>query len=145
MGVPSVRLAAVIKLELRTGNNPFVVERLGRAGRLGIMKSHGVHPHDMKAQGGILPDVPDHSCYLEFRLLGDAQAALAALASLAVGDDVVIGVGQPLLQTAGKSIDGLKVFPELPATQASAPATQLDLWVWCRGGNAGAVGMASSP
>jgi len=93
----------------------------------------------MIAQPGILADVPDYSCYLEFEARDDAAAAMAALAAIQVDEHAVIGLGQPLVQKAGKSVDGLTPFPELPATHASAPATQLDLWVWCRGATANEV------
>lgn len=90
----------------------------------------------MSQQPGILPDVPDYSCYLEFASRDDAAAALAILAAVKVDEHAVIGLGQPLLRAAGKSVAGLTAFPELPATHVAAPATQLDLWIWCRGATA---------
>lgn len=94
----------------------------------------------MNAQTGILPGIPDHSCFLELRATGDAEAAVAALAGLEVDEHLVVGLGQPLMQNAGRVIAGLTSFPQLPDTHAAAPATQRDAWLWCRGAAPDEVG-----
>jgi putative iron-dependent peroxidase len=92
------------------------------------------------AQAGILQPPPAAGRSLMFTLAQPAQAraALAALAPLADGDAVVVGLGLPTVQALGKTVPGLRAFPALTVAGSGlpVPSTQAALWVWLRGGSA---------
>jgi putative iron-dependent peroxidase len=93
------------------------------------------------SQPGIFAPVPAHSRYIEFSNVNDLDpmASLKALASRAVGEDVVIGVGPALAQGLGHPIDGLRPFPSLSGPGCQIPSTQADLWCWIRGSDPGVI------
>lgn len=92
-------------------------------------------------QPGILLPVPGHSRYLEFGLTPDADpaSALKALASLAGGADIVVGLGQGLVQGLGRTVACLRPFPAMAGPGCAIPSTQADLWVWLRGEDRGQI------
>ena len=92
-------------------------------------------------QSGIMDPVPGLSRYLEFSALPEAETAqsLAALKTLAGGDEIVVGLGPGLVLGLGQSIDGLRPFPALSGPGCEVPSTQADLWVWVRGGDRGEI------
>lgn len=79
--------------------------------------------------------VPLHARHLLFSLgsAADLPAALERLARLADGREVVVGLGQPLIEALGTRIDGLREFPHFDETYAQVPVTQQALWCWLRG------------
>ena len=91
------------------------------------------------SQPGILQDVPLHSRYLTFSIDGDddIERGLLALASLADGDRLVVGVGQPLAEALGVELPGLEAFPVFDEALVEVPATQAALWCWLRGDDRG--------
>tara|TARA_R110002096_G_scaffold52268_14_gene136488 strand:- start:895 stop:1737 length:843 start_codon:yes stop_codon:yes gene_type:complete len=97
----------------------------------------------MTKQPGILPDIPAHSRFHEFRLTGTGISAVALLASLDVTEDFVIGLGAALLEQAGIKVPGMVAFPQITHGELSVPSTQLDLWVWVRGATPAAVAATS--
>ena len=86
----------------------------------------------MTTQPGILPGIPSHSRFHEFRLTGAAPSALDRLRSLEVNEDYVIGLGASFAEQAGIRVAELRAFPELSHAGLAVPSTQLDLWLWVR-------------
>ena len=76
------------------------------------------------AQPGILADVPLVSNYLYFSLKPQHQAAssLKQLAELSDGSKIVVGLSESLLQSLGKSIEGLKTFPSFSSDGFRTPS-----------------------
>ncbi len=91
-------------------------------------------------QAGILADLTSHARYLTFRLVEPSQAgeALARLAT-EVGDDLVIGLGAPLVMALGKQVTGLTGFPCMQGATIAIPATQAALWCWLKGDDPGVL------
>ena len=91
-------------------------------------------------QTGILDAVPAQARHLFFSLKPNAgasavRAALAALAAVANGCDVVAGVGAPAVALLGARIAGLHPFPALCTNGTEAitiPCSQAALWCWLR-------------
>ena len=94
-----------------------------------------------KIQAGILAEVPRHALYLFFSLKPEANAAdsLKVLADFADGDSVVVGLGNSLLKSLGKTIDGLRDFPRHSAPGIDVPSTSAALLVWLRGDDRGTL------
>jgi putative iron-dependent peroxidase len=63
--------------------------------------------------------------------------ALQAVARWADGRRCVLGLGVPLLQALGRSVPGLRGFAAPEGSRVELPATQLALWLWLRGDDAG--------
>lgn len=93
------------------------------------------------AQPGILADVPVVSNYLYFSLKPQHQASssLKQLAELSDGNKIVIGLSESLVQSLGKSINGLKTFPSFSSNGVNIPSTTSSLWIWLRGEDKGEV------
>jgi len=98
-------------------------------------------------QPGILAAVPRATRYLTLSVAQPARvesikAALSALAAVADGDEVVVGVGASLAEQLGARIDGLKPFPRFPGAKVEIPVTpaaQASLWCWIRGDDRGTI------
>lgn len=91
-------------------------------------------------QSGILATpLPSQARHLFFALesAADLPAALDNLARIADGDQVVVGLGQPLILTLGRQIEGLRAFPALRNADIDIPSTQHALWCWLRGEDRG--------
>ncbi len=86
-------------------------------------------------QPGILAPVPGHARYLEFGAIpgADHAAVLRDLASLAIDEEMVVGLGAGLVQGLGQTIAPLRGFPALSGPGCEVPSTQADLWCWLRG------------
>jgi len=91
------------------------------------------------SQPGILAPVPPLARCLSFQLLPDGEpiAGLGALAERTLGDDLVIGIGQPLALALDSEIPGLRGFTALCGPGLSIPSTQTALWCWLRGTDRG--------
>ena len=92
-------------------------------------------------QPGILPAPPRVAHYLSWQLndKAGAPAALDALAQIPVGEQVVIGLGQPLLAALGVEIPGMRGFPALSGPGVAVPSTQAAIWAWLREDGPGAA------
>lgn len=90
-------------------------------------------------QPGILDPLPRQARYLTFEQLpdGDPQQALAALAPLVDGDQVVLGIGRSLALQLGVEIPGLHDFAARSIPGTDIPSTPVALWLWLRGEDRG--------
>jgi len=93
----------------------------------------------LPAQPAILSPVPPLARYLSFNLVpaADPRRALAQLARLADGHNVVVGIGLPTLARLGKHIEGLHEVPSFPGAKEPIPSTPRALWLWLRGQDRG--------
>lgn len=83
-------------------------------------------------QPGVLLPPPIAGLHLRFTCTAPLTDALAAIAALPIDERVVVGLGPALAD-----VPGLRAFPDLDGPEASAPATQSDLWVWVRADSPG--------
>lgn len=92
-------------------------------------------------QTGILADVTKMARYLEFSIdsKSDIKTALQAIASIDVSENLVIGIGQSLLDSLGKEIPGLYTMPAQTAAGIDVPSTPGALWCWLRGNDRGNI------
>ncbi len=93
-------------------------------------------------QPGLLAPVPAHALYCSFNLStpdSDPRAALAALAGVADGERMVVGLGPNLVQALGVELPGLRPFPILATAGINIPSTPFDLWCWLRGDDRGTL------
>jgi putative iron-dependent peroxidase len=98
-------------------------------------------------QPGILAAVPRAARYLTLSIAQPARtehikAALSALAKVADGDEVVVGVGASLAEQLGARVEGLKPFPHFPGAKVKIPVTpaaSAALWCWIRGDDRGTI------
>ena len=90
-------------------------------------------------QTGILAPLPALGRYLSFsaRPQGELRAALRALAELADGQRLVVGLGESLLRALGREIPGLHSFASAVGPGLELPATPAALWCWLRGDDRG--------
>lgn len=89
------------------------------------------------SQPGILAPVPLAGRFITFALARGASVtdARAALASLPLDEEIVVGLGAPI----ARAREGLRAFPALSAPGVSFPSTQGALWVFLRGDDAAAL------
>ncbi len=92
-------------------------------------------------QPGILAAVPRAARYLTFSVAQPVQVkgALSALASVADGDEVVVGIGAQLVEQLGATIEDLRPFPRFDGAKVEIPATPAALWCWIRGDDRGTL------
>lgn len=93
-------------------------------------------------QSGILAAIPATATYLSFdRRPGvsaeDLRQLLAMLIEDVDGNELVVGIGAPLVQLFGAEVPNLKPFSSQMASGISIPSTQSDLWLWLRRGGEG--------
>ncbi len=90
-------------------------------------------------QPGILAPVPPLARCLTFQLSpdGDPTLAVAALAERRIGDELVVGIGQPLALALKAEIPGLRGMDAVSGPGFSIPSTQASLWCWLRGTDRG--------
>lgn len=93
-----------------------------------------------KYQPAILQAVPAQACYLTFSLTDrtDAPTVLDALNAIVI-DNIVVGLGQSLLDHLNKSIPGMKSMPALSGEGINIPSTPEDLWIWICGDDRGEI------
>ena len=92
-------------------------------------------------QTGILAGVPPSARYLSFSLSAGARPtkALSAFTAIADGDEIVVGIGAPLVAVLKRNIPGLKIFPSRFDSGLVMPSTSSALWCWLRGKDRGAL------
>jgi putative iron-dependent peroxidase len=100
----------------------------------------------MSAQPSILRGVPRVARYLSFSSQSDASAAasLACVQALNIGDQMVVGIGEPLIAFWGGTVDDLRTFPALSGPRVQIPSTQHALWCWLQGDSQGELVIRSN-
>lgn len=95
----------------------------------------------MRSQPGILAPQPPLARAVFLRVVeeGDPKPGLSRLADVAIGDDLVVGVGPGLAATLGRPIEGLDEIPVLVGAGATSPSTPMALWLWLRGDDRGVL------
>jgi len=90
-------------------------------------------------QTAILAPLPALGRYLSFsaRPQGELRAALRALAELADGERLVVGLGESLVRALGRNVPGLHNFASAVGPGLELPATPAALWCWLRGDDRG--------
>ena len=85
------------------------------------------------AQPGILAPVSRFSRFLFFDLASghDQAEALALIGDCAADEDLVLGLGLPLV-AEGSTVEGLTAFPAMAGAGVTVPSTQSALWCWLR-------------
>ena len=93
----------------------------------------------MNAQPSILPGVPRVARYMTFscRPGSDPVETRESVQALKIDEQMVVGIGEPLLAHWGATVDGLRTFPALTGPDVQVPSTQHALWCWLRGRDQG--------
>lgn len=92
-----------------------------------------------QVQSGILAENPPIARFLSFNL-HDSRALLNCLQELRPivdGDNLVIGLGQAVIDALGSSVSGLKTFQAISSHGVDIPSTPQALWCWLRGSDRG--------
>jgi putative iron-dependent peroxidase len=78
---------------------------------------------------------------MEFSVMADRNPlpVLRQLAARPATQELVLGLGPGLVQGLGRSVDGLRPFPNLSGPGCEVPSTQADIWCWFRGNDQGEV------
>ena len=89
----------------------------------------------MTSQPGILAPVPAHARYLWFSARPGKEhlISLERLRAAADGNDVVVGIGHSLVAALGRTLPGLRDFPQHSGPGVEVPSTPAALWCWLRG------------
>jgi porphyrinogen peroxidase len=92
-------------------------------------------------QPAILTPPPPAGRFLTFGLPRDADARDigARLAALTLDEHTIIGVGAPLARALGRTLDGLRAFPDVAGPGGHFPSTQGAVWSFLGGDDAGDV------
>lgn len=93
-----------------------------------------------KAQAGILASLPEQGRYVFFTLSdagSQVQVALKALQDSIDSNQVVVGLGQQVLQALNKRIVQMHEFPQLQGPEFEVPSTPQALCLWLRGNQRG--------
>lgn len=98
-----------------------------------------------RSQTGVLAAVAPLGRSIGFALSpgADPRREIAELAERTLGDELVVGVGLPLVLALGAEIPGLRGFPAYSGPGFSIPSTQAALWCWLRGSDRGELVHAS--
>ncbi len=93
----------------------------------------------MTYQPGILEEIPVAARYQFFRLRpgSDPLPSLLALAEMATGHDIVVGLGKSLLNLLEIDIPGMHPMPVFAGKGVETPVTPYALWCWIRGEDRG--------
>ena len=100
----------------------------------------------MSPQLPILKGVPRVARYLSFSSHPDAsmKASLASIQALDIDEQVVVGIGEPLIAFWGTAVNDLRAFPALSGSAVEVPSTQHALWCWLCGDNQGELVIRSN-
>jgi putative iron-dependent peroxidase len=99
--------------------------------------------NDTPYQPGILDPVPAVARYANFVIPGGAttaqaiKEALARVAPLVNGSDVVLGIAPSLVAALDAQVPGLHEFPDFSRDALKVPSTPGTLWCWIRGDDLG--------
>ena len=95
----------------------------------------------INTQTNILADVPRLARYLLFSVKANTNPlqSLQQLVDSTNCDNLVLGLGQPLLKALGKNIDGMKDFPSYSGPGFDVPSTPTALWIWLVGSDRGVL------
>ncbi len=90
-------------------------------------------------QHGILEPLPAAARYLFFALRPDTDPTelKRAIETLPDHGDLIVGLGQSLIQQLGAELQGLHPFPALTHQGIDVPSTPAALWCWVRGDDRG--------
>ena len=93
------------------------------------------------SQPGILAEETKLSRYLEFTFdeKSEINAALKALININITDNIVVGVGQSLVEFLGEEIENLYTMPAQTGSGIDIPSTPAALWCWLRGNDRGEI------
>lgn len=92
-----------------------------------------------QAQPGILAENPPIARFLDFKLI-DPQAVLNCLQEIRTfvdGENLVIGLGQSVVDVLAAEVSGLKTFQAITCQGADIPSTPRAMWCWLRGSDRG--------
>jgi len=92
-------------------------------------------------QAGILAEIPPLSRYLTFSLqeTDELQHCLQEMAKLVDGENLVLGLGQSVLDSLGSTIPGMRVMAASSTGGIEIPSTPQALWCWLRGNDRGEI------
>jgi putative iron-dependent peroxidase len=92
-------------------------------------------------QPGILAEGTKLARYLDFSIKpgADIIQSLQVLSELSISEDIVIALGQPLLDVLGKNVPGLTVLEPQSVNGIDIPSTPAALWCWIRGDDRGEI------
>ena len=93
------------------------------------------------AQPGILEPIPAHARYLfcQLRIGAEPQQTLKALGQMTDGRQTVVALGASLVQALNAQVCGLSTFKGIEGSLVKLPSTPIDLLVWLRGNDRGAL------
>ena len=93
----------------------------------------------MTSQPGILAPVPAHARYLWFSARPGKEhlISLERLRAATDGNEVVVGIGHSLVAALGRTLPGLRDFPQRSGPGVEVPSTPAALWCWLRGADRG--------
>jgi putative iron-dependent peroxidase len=100
---------------------------------------------DIRSQKGILLPVSPHARYLEFDIdqSQGLSAALSKLGAIQLEDTYIIGFSSLLVESYGKNVAGLRVYPDFGNPEIVIPSSQAALWVCIRGQDRGRIAIQS--
>ena len=100
----------------------------------------------MSPQSPILKGAPRVARYLSLSSQAGAntKATLASVQALDIDEQIVVGIGEPLIALWGGAVDDLRTFPALSGPGVNIPSTQHALWCWLRGDNQGELVIRSN-
>jgi len=92
-------------------------------------------------QAGILVEGTKLARYLEFSVdsEADVKTALQALVAKDVSENMVVGIGQSLLDMLGKNVIGLRTMQAKTGSGIEVPSTPAAIWCWLRGTDRGEI------
>ncbi len=92
-------------------------------------------------QAGILVEGTKLARYLEFSVdsEADVKTALQALLAKDVSENMVVGIGQSLLDLLGKNVIGLRTMQAKTGSGIEVPSTPAAIWCWLRGTDRGEI------
>lgn len=97
------------------------------------------------SQTGVLAPAPPLARCISFQISpgADPLPEILELGERKLDDELVVGIGLPLVLALGAEIPGLRGFPAHSGPGFSVPSTQSALWCWLRGSDRGDLVHAS--
>ena len=89
----------------------------------------------MSSQPGILSAVARAARYVVLDVPPEISAhdVVARLRMLRIEDDLVVGLGEPLIRSLGAELAAVRTFPAMAGPGCTIPSTQGSLWLHARG------------